>query len=57
MELEEFFTISEFGLDGVGSVSMGDTTAGGVAMAETGSGPIHGLVSEDSSVHTNDTVL
>ena len=57
MELEEFFTISEFGLDGVGSVSMGDTTAGGVAMAETESGPIHRLVSEDSSVHTNDTVL
>ena len=57
MKLEVYVTISEFGLDRVDCVSMGDATAGGVAIAETGRGPIHRLVSEDSSVYTNDKVL
>ena len=52
-----YVTISELGQDGVSFVTMGDATAGGVAVAETGSGAVCGRVSEDGSVYTNNTVL
>lgn len=49
-------TIVEFGLDVVDYVSLGNGTAGGVAIAETGSRRSHGLISGDSSVYTDTKV-